>query len=182
MIERTKPADTLDIGTNGGEFANLAAAHGSRVVSIDTDVDALRVARLAAKQAHRNVLHMHVDFAAPTPALGWNGAECLSFDQRCHERFDLVLALAVMHHILVSGRIPMGEMLAKLAHYTRSWLLLEYIDPSDVMFATLARNRASDFSGLDSQAFERDLALHFDIEERVEVIPGRRTLYLCRRK
>ena len=182
MIGRIKPADTLDIGTNGGEFANLAAGHGSRVVSIDTDVDALRVARLAAKQTQRDVLHLHVDFAAPSPALGWSAAECLSFDQRCHEHFDLVLALAVMHHVLASGRIPMDEILAKLASYTRSWLLVEYIDPSDMMFATLARNCASDFCSLDSRAFERALARHFDVKETVDVIPGRRALYLCRRK
>lgn len=181
MLGRLKPADVLDVGTNGGEFANLAAGHGSRVVSIDTDVEALRVARQAAKLAGRDVLHLHVDFTAPTPALGWSGAECQSFDQRCHGRFDFVLALAVMHHVLVSGRIPLDEVLAKLARYTRSWLLVEYVDPSDVMFAALARERASDFSGLDAVAFERALARHFSVEEHVEVIPGRRALYLCRR-
>lgn len=181
MVGRLKPVDVLDVGTNGGEFANLAAGHGARVVSIDTDVEALRVARQAAKQAGRDVLHLHVDFTAPTPALGWSAAECLSFDQRCHGRFDLVLALAVMHHVLVSGRIPLQETLAKLASYTRSWLLIEYVDPSDVMFATLARERASDFSELDATVFERALTKHFRVEERLDVIPGRRALYLCHR-
>lgn len=181
MLDRIRPAHVLDVGTNGGEFANLAARGGSRVVSIDMDLDALRAARSAAVKQELQVLHLHVDFTAPTPALGWNGAECLSFDQRARGAFDLVLALAVLHHVLVSGRIPLDEALSKLASYTRSHLIIEYVDPTDVMFGALARERRSDFSSLDRESFERAISRHFRIDEQVEIIPGRRTLYLCSR-
>lgn len=179
ILARLRPVWLLDIGTNGGEYANLAASHGCEVVSIDTDVDALRVARQASADAGRDVLHLHVDFAAPTPALGWNGAECQSFDQRCVGRFDLVMALAVMHHVLVAGRIPLEEAVAKLASYSRGHVLVEYVDRSDPMFDAMARQRGSDFSALDRAAFMNTLDRHFDIEECVEVIPNRRALFLC---
>lgn len=181
MIDCVRPAHVLDVGTNGGEFANLAARGGSRVVSIDMDLDALRAARSAAVKQDLQVLHLHVDFTAPTPATGWNGAECLSFDQRAQGAFDLVLALAVLHHVLVSGRIPLDETLSKMAIYTRSHLIIEYVDPSDVMFDALARERRSDFTWLNRESFERAIAKHFRIDEKVDIIPGRRTLYLCNR-
>ncbi len=180
MLKLASPTEVLDIGTNGGEFANLAASLGGRVVSIDSDGDALRIARRAARDAGRHVLHLRVDFTAPTPAIGWNGVECLSFDDRCRGRFDLVMALAVMHHVLVSGGIPLDDMVAKMASYTRGWLLIEYVDPADTMFSSLARQRAVEYSSLDDMAFERALARHFSVVRRTEVIPGRRTLYLCR--
>jgi hypothetical protein len=149
------------------------------VVSIDTDIDALRLARSSAEKEGLQILHLHIDFTAPSPPLGWNGAECLSFDQRARDRFGLVLVLAVLHHILISGRIPLDEALNKLASYTQSRLIIEYIDPSDVMFQALASERGSDFSWLNIDVFEKALSQNFEIINKVEIIPGCRTLYQC---
>jgi SAM-dependent methyltransferase len=182
MLRHSGPGQVLDIGTNGGEYANLAATLGGDVVSIDNDIDALTVARLCARAAGLNMLHLLVDFAAPTPALGWNGAECLSFDARCAGAFDTVMALAVMHHVLVRGGIPLREFIAKLGTYTRRHLVIEYVDPLDVKFAEMARQRELDFRGTNVQAFETVLSSHFVIEDRVEIIPGRRTLFHCSRR
>ncbi len=182
MLQRSVPKQVLDVGTNGGEFANLSARLGAKVVSIDLDLDALRLARRSAKEEKLNILHLQVDFAAPTPALGWGQAECQSFDERAKGHFDLVLALAVMHHILVSGRIPLDEVLQRFAQYTKSHLIIEYVDPSDVMFNTLSRSRELDFSWLNRSSFEAALSLHFAVVHRSEIIPGKRELYLCRRQ
>jgi SAM-dependent methyltransferase len=179
MLRAASPRSLLDIGTNGGEYSNLAASQGCEVVSIDSDVGALRVARQAAAEAKLDVLHLLVDFTAPTPALGWNGVECQSFDQRCEKRFDLVMGLAVLHHVLVAGRIPLDEVLSKLASYTRRHMIIEYVDPSDEMFDAIAQQRATRFDGLTRDSFESALQRRFRIDEAVELIPGRRTLYLC---
>jgi SAM-dependent methyltransferase len=182
MLRHAGPGRVLDIGTNGGEYANLAATLGAEVVSIDNDIAALTVARQRARAAGLDMLHLLVDFAAPTPALGWNGAECLSFDARCNGAFDTVMALAVMHHVLISGGIPLGELIAKLRAYTRGQLVIEYVDPADVKFAELARARDLETGGTNRQTFEAAVEAHFKIEERVEVIAGHRALYRCSRR
>lgn len=181
MLKRTVSLQMLDIGTNGGEYSNVAASLGHRVVSIDNDSDALSAARHSTRAASLDVLHLIVDFASPTPALGWNGAECQSFDQRCEGAFDLVMGLAVMHHILVSGGIPLQEMVAKLARYTRRELIIEYVDPSDPKFAEIAAQRGLNFSSLNRTVFETAVGRHFRIEEQVEIVPQHRCLYRCAR-
>jgi hypothetical protein len=182
MLNRLRPKDVLDVGTNGGEFANIAATSGSRVVSIDTDLEALRSAYTSAADKGLQILHLNVDFAASSPAMGWGGSECLSFDQRAEQAFDMVLFLAVLHHVLVAGRIPLSEILAKVASYTRSHLIIEYVDPSDKMFSALAIERQIDFSFFSREMFIKELTRHFDILEAEEIIPARRTLYLCVKK
>lgn len=182
MLRAIGPGMLLDIGANGGEFSNMAARLGFDTVSIDNDVDALAIARRAAIDAGLDVLHLLVDLAAPTPATGWNGAECQSFDARATGRFDAVMALAVMHHVMVAGGIPLAELLAKLAAYTRRELIIEYVDPCDPMFAEIARQRGRDFSALDPSSFEAALTTHFTIEEHVEIIEGRRSMYRCKRR
>jgi hypothetical protein len=114
--------------------------------------------------------------------MGWGGSECLSFDQRAEQAFDMVLFLAVLHHVLVAGRIPLSEILAKVASYTRSHLIIEYVDPSDKMFSALAIERQIDFSFFSREMFIKELTRHFDILEAEEIIPARRTLYLCVKK
>ncbi len=181
MLQRTAPRQLLDVGTNGGEFANLAARLGAKVVSIDLDLDALRLARQSAQEHSLDILHLHVDFTSPTPAIGWGGAECLSFDERARGSFDLVMALAVIHHLLVAGRIPLEEIIQRLAQYTRDYLIIEYVDTSDEMFTALCRDRDSDFSWFDRNSFESVISLNFTVVDRVEIIPDRRALYLCQR-
>ena len=182
MLEVAAPRQVLDVGTNGGEFANLAAQLGSKVVSIDLDLDALRVARRSAQEQGLDVLHLQVDFTSPTPALGWGQAECLSFDERARESFDLVMVLAVIHHVMVDGRIPLEEIILRLAQYSRGYLLIEYVDPSDEMFATLCRDRGGDFSWLDRRVFEAVVKMRFNVIDQTEIIPGRRALYLCKKQ
>lgn len=181
-LKSSPPAPLLDIGTNGGEFANLAASNRYGVVSIDNDPGALTIARAAARRAGLPVLHLVVDFASPTPALGWCGRECQSFDQRCEAHFEVVMALAVAHHIMVAGGIPLDELVAKLARYTRRELWIEYVDPRDVKFAQIATRHQLDFSGLNDKGFECALRRHFDIAERVPLIESSRTLYRCMRR
>lgn len=182
MLQVAAPRQVLDVGTNGGEFANLAARLGAKVVSIDLDLDALRVARRSAQEQGLDVLHLQVDFTSPTPALGWGQAECLSFDERARESFDLVMALAVIHHVMVAGRIPLEEIILRLSQYSREYLIIEYVDPSDDMFATLCRDRDGDFSWLDRSTFEAAVKMRFNVIDRTEIIPGRRALYLCKKQ
>lgn len=57
-------------------------------------------------------------------------SECPSFLERAEGKFDLVLMLAVVHHLIVSERVPLADILALVARLTRCWLLIEYVDQS----------------------------------------------------
>ena len=168
------------MGANEGRFSFLAARQGASVVAIDTDpAVAGNVWREASAQG-LDVLPLVVDLTRPTPALGWRNQECASFLDRARGSFDLVMMLAVIHHMLVSERIPLGELLRLAAELTRGYLLIEFVAPSDPMFIRIARGREMLHQDLTRNAFEAAASVHFDLVKAQPVDGLDRCLYLYR--
>ncbi|MDP9269079.1 MAG: class I SAM-dependent methyltransferase [Acidobacteriota bacterium] len=171
----------LDVGCNTGFFSFLAAERaGTSVVALDYDPEVVdRVFREAQKR-NANVLPLVVDLTRPSPAMGWRNTEAASFLDRARGRFDLVLMLAVIHHMLVSERIPLEDIVDLAADLTRDAAVIEYVDPSDAMFRRLTRGRDALHSGLTRASFEQAVARRFHIARSQE--QGTRTLYFLRKK
>ena len=80
-----------------------------------------------------------LDLADPSPALGWRTLERPSFVERV--RPDLVLCLAVIHHLALSNTVPFDEIVAFL-HDFGAPLVVEMPHRDDPMAARLlARKR-----------------------------------------
>lgn len=180
-LTRTAPATVLDVGCNTGFFSLDAARKGAEVVAIDYDEAVVDRVWRAASAQNLNVLPLVVNLARPTPALGWRDSECQSFLDRAHGRFDLVLMLAVIHHMMVTERIPLDEVLRLAADLTRRAAVIEYVDPRDPMFRQIARGRDHLHSSLTVDAFVAAAERYFAVEHSVEVNPTRR-LFLLRKK
>jgi SAM-dependent methyltransferase len=169
----------LDIGANVGVFSRIAAASGARVVAWDADVEATERAWLDARAEQADVLPLVADFARPTPATGWNNGETLSLLDRSRGRFDMVMMLAVLHHVLVHDQIPL-ELVAKLTReLTRSWLLVEWVGPEDGKFRSLSRGRDLLYRELTEAAFLATFGRYFVPVRRV-VLENGRSLHLLR--
>jgi SAM-dependent methyltransferase len=176
------PEWVLDVGCNTGHFSALAAASGASVVAIDSDEVAVGQAWRRAVAGDLAMLTLVVDLARPSPAVGWRNAECSSFLDRAAGRFDGVLMLAVVHHLLVGERIPLREIAAMAAFLCRKVLVIEYVGKDDVMFRRIARGRESLFQDLDRTAFENALLPYFSVA-RVEHLPDSdRSLYTWTRR
>ena len=171
----------LDVGCNTGFFSFLAAERaGTQVVALDYDPEVVDRVFREAKRRSANVLPLVVDVTRPSPATGWRNAEAASFLERARGRFDLVLMLAVIHHMLVSERIPLEDILDLAADLTRDAVVIEYVDPSDVMFRRLTRGREALHADLTRASFEQALARRFVVVRAQE--QGTRTLYFLRKK
>lgn len=180
VVARSRIREVLDVGCNTGHFSLLAARAGARVVAIDSD--AVVVGRLyrAARAAGAGVLPLVVDFSRPSPATGWRNAECRSFLQRARGRFDLVLMLAVVHHLAVTERVPLPELAGAAAELTRSLLLIEFVAFEDPQFQSLLRGRDALHRDWTFEAFARAFASSFELLERRECSKTR-SLCLMRR-
>src|SRR4029079_18892899 len=55
------------------------------------------------------ILPLVVDLADPSPGLGWAGAERAPFGARAHA--DVVLALALVHHLAIGRNVPLPRLL-----------------------------------------------------------------------
>jgi SAM-dependent methyltransferase len=177
-----KPARVLDAGANIGHFSALAAQAGAEVVAVDLDPVCVGAIWRRAREQNLNILPLVVNLARPSPALGWRNGECPSFLDRATGAFDSVLMLALVHHLLVTERIPLEEILRLAAELTNSLLIIEFIAPEDRMFQRLTRGRAHLHAALDVTVFEKVSATHFEIVKSLALPDTQRRLYCLKRK
>jgi SAM-dependent methyltransferase len=181
-LRQHQPKRVLDVGANTGHFSAMAARSGAAVVSIDYDLGCIGLLWQRAQAQSLDILPLAVDLARPSAAKGWRNRECISFLQRADGAFDALLMLAVLHHLLVTERIPLGEVLDLAAELTRRWLIIEFIAPGDEMFQTLTRGRDHLHATLNQQGFERACRQRFQVLRSQHLEGTQRWLYLLEKK
>jgi len=164
-----------DLGCNTGEYSRLAAEHADRVIAMDGDH--LAVERLYAalkSEGDEKILPLLIDLAAPTPGLGWRGTERQALHDRGHP--DLVLALALMHHMIIACHIPLDDWIDWLASLGGD-LVIEWVGKDDPMVKKLLRNKDDRYADYTQDNLERALGRHWDITAREDLAGGTRVLY-----
>ncbi len=167
-----------DLGCNTGEYARQLADWSAYVVAIDADEAAVdRVYHELAAERRTGILPLVSNVANMSPSQGWRQTERLSLLDR--GRPDLVVCLALAHHLVIGANVPVSELIGLMADLTDE-LLIEFVDRSDPMVQRLLRNREDTFAEYTRQGFERQLARGFRIECTEELAGGRRVLYYAR--
>jgi hypothetical protein len=123
-----------------------------------------------------------VDFARPSPAVGWCNSENPSFLDRARGSFDAVLMLALVHHLLVTERIPLNQVFSLAAEMTTDLLIVEFVGPADPMFRRLLRGRAQLFEGFSREVFEDAFQEEFSLIRSQQLGQADRWIYLLRKK
>jgi len=163
---------TWDLGCNDGSYARVAAEHAALVVAVDADhatVDGL----YRALGGRTDILPLVMSVTDPSPDLGWRGRERASLERRGTP--DLVLALALVHHVAITGNVPVASFLDWLRSLDCA-LVIEFPDREDPMVQRLLSGKTETANpDYDRATFERALGDRFEIE-RTERL-GTRTLY-----
>ncbi len=174
-IATEKPAVVWDIGCNTGQFSRIAAAGCRQVLAMD--IDHVAVERLFLdKDTQDNILPLLQNVADPSPNWGWRN--CERGDLQSRSRPDMVLCLALIHHVVITANIPLAEFIDWLAGLTDR-LVIEYVSRKDDKVKTLLRNKEDKYQDYSRESLEENLARHFRIVQQQEVNNGDRTLYLC---
>jgi SAM-dependent methyltransferase len=181
-LAEVAPRRVLDVGCNTGHYSVLSAKAGAGVVAVDGDAAVCGRVWRGAREARLDVLPLVVNIAQPTPATGFLNQECPSFLERASGGFDLVLMLAVLHHILVTERVPLRDALRLAARLTRDAVVIEFVPPADPMFKRIARGREHLHQDLTREAFEAACDECFTIVRREAAEHSSRTMYLLRRR
>jgi len=179
-LEVARPVAVLDLGCNTGRYSIQAAKAGAKCVAIDGDAACIDILWRRAKEGGLDILPLVVDLARPSPAMGWNYQEETPFLERVRGRFDMVFALALIHHLLVRKRIPLKSIVSFLSQQTTKWALVEWVSPSDTQFQRLAGENSKLYQNLNHEDFENYLGTHFAIESKKQLDGGTRTIYLLR--
>lgn len=175
-VLRQRRSLVWDIGCNDGRYSRIAAEGAGYTIALDADrgvVDRLYQALRA--EGVTTILPLVGDVADPSPALGWLGRERLPLAER--GRPDLVLGLALVHHLVIGCTIPLRSLVDWFADLGGE-LVVEFPERDDVMVERLlARKRDGAHPDYDRTSFEETLRTRFAILHTAELPGGTRTMY-----
>jgi hypothetical protein len=172
-----KPALVWDLGGNTGVFSREAASSGALTVSFDIDPAAVEQNyRTVKTKKEQNILPLVLDLTNPSPALGWDNSERDSFGTR--GPVDMVLALAVIHHLAISNNVPLPQLAEFFASHCRRWLVIEFVPKSDSQVQKLLTSREDIFPNYTREGFESAFSSSFIIQRSESVRDSERTIFL----
>jgi len=180
FVRSVAPATVWDIGANTGAYSRVAREEAPLVISFDIDPAAVeRNYRQVRARQETGVLPLLLDVTNPSPALGWAHRERMSLAERGPA--DLVMALALVHHLAIGNNVPLEHVAAFLSELAEN-LVIEFVAKSDSQVHRLLRNRADVFPSYTKEGFEAAFGERFEIEACARVADADRWLYRMRRR
>jgi hypothetical protein len=122
IVKNLKPSSILELAGNQGILSMLLVDElpGVPVICTDYDENAVDIMYQRLKERNINVYPALLDFMYPT---------LIAFGANPSDRFraDVVLALAVSHHLLLNGCMPIEVVFRTLSSYSRKYVLVEFM-------------------------------------------------------
>jgi hypothetical protein len=179
-LSKINPRIIWDLGANAGFFSRIAAETGAYVISSDIDPAAVELNYRQVKDTNQeNILPLVLDLTNPSPSIGWQNRERDSFLQRGPA--DVVLALALVHHIAISNNVPL-ERVAEFFAGCGDWLIVEFVPKNDSQVQKLLRSRVDIFTDYTRTGFELAFGQWYIIQSSSVIRDSERWLYLMKRK
>ena len=170
-----------DLGCNDGRFSHIASAHADSVVAADADplvVD--RLYQSLKSEKNTKISPLYIDLADSGGGVGWRGMERPGFFGRGSP--EVVLYLAVIHHMAITHNVPLGSQIDMLAELTPE-LVIEFPHDDDPMVQRLLRNKRDGIHADYTLAvFENLLKARFDVRSSKLLDGGTRTIFHATRR
>lgn len=176
----------IDVGGNDGTFARTVLSDVKDVLVTDIDSNAVGYNyHQVQKNGEQNMLPFVCDVLQPAPGIGFNNTERNSLIERLKNYApDVTLALALIHHITLSGNVPFEKSAEFFAKFSTN-LIIEFPKREDSWVESLLvrkREFINHFDFYNEADFEKGYTQYFSIEKK-EVIHGtHRVLYLLKAK
>lgn len=176
----TQLKTAADLGANEGEFSKLAAGKNINTVAADFDPYCINnLYRHIKKHGVTNIQPVILDLSTPSPANGLNYAERSTFSQRLN--VDIVLALAVIHHLAIGKNIPMDKIASFFAAIA-PYLLIEFVPKQDPKTQLLLQHKKDLYPHYTEAGFRAAFEQVYTIEKQLTVPHSDRVLFLLKRK
>lgn len=173
LLKALRPETFLDVGCNRGWFSELAALQGSQVVAIDIDEPSINTLYRRVRASKISVLPLVMDICTPTPPHGVMHARPQA---QSRLRADLVLALALTHHLVFKRGLTFEAIAKQLASFTKKWLVVEFVPPDDQYVSKWMNDR---FAWYRLEGFVSALQTFFKRIEVIDSSPSPRLLLFC---
>lgn len=178
FIAQVTPVPELcfDLGANDATITDIAADCGVYCVAFDLDMASVQ---RAYHSSRARVLPLVQDLANPSPGIGWGCVERKSLFDRGPA--NLVLALALVHHLRITNQVPLPQIAATLARLGE-WAIVEFVPKEDSQVQRLLRSRPDIFEDYTIDGFNEAIAQHFEVIATQPVTESLRSIFLLRRR
>ena len=165
-----------DLGCNDGRYTRIAAAEAEYTVAVDADAAVVEALYRALRaEGSETILPLIGNVADPSPGLGWRGEERRPLAYRSPP--DLTLCLALVHHVSLTGNVPVRAFLDWLAELGTE-VVIEFPTRDDPMVRRLLDRKGPGANpDYETEAFERALDERWRVERREALPSGTRILY-----
>lgn len=185
-VSELKPETIIDVGGNDGTFVRKLTYQPIEALVCDVDNNAVdENFKLLKQNEETHITPFVLDVSQPTPAIGFNNKERLSFlDRIADYKPDVTMALALIHHMSISSNIPFSMSAEFFAKFSDT-LIIEFPHREDSWVERLLRSKVdfeSYFDFYDRENFEKAYLKLFNLVEKIEVKEAQRTLYLLKRR
>lgn len=176
-LEKINVRSAVDLGANTGVFSRLVAAKSIPCIATDADPYCIDEMYRLLRNEHGQYIHPLIsDLANPAPSIGLNNTERSSFLDRIRGT-ELVMALALVHHLSIAKNIPLEMVAALFDGITGKYLIIEFVPRHDVKVQLLLSGREDIFKDYNPNQFEKSFFRHFRLLEKQEISDSGRILY-----
>ena len=185
-MDSIRPERIIDIGGNDGTFVRKLNSNVKTALVCDIDNNAVDFNHKTMKlNKEQFMLPFVIDVLNPSAAIGLNNKERDSFLNRIKSLApDVTLALAVIHHMSLSGNVPFRESAKFFSSFSKH-LIIEFPKREDSWVQRLLNNKAdfkNHFDFYNSNNFENTFSDYFEIVEKETILNSERVLYLLKKK
>ena len=179
FLDQVKPRTVWDLGSNNGAFSRIVSGRGIDTVAFDKDPAAVdNNYRQMRENGDKYLLPLLQDLTNPSAAIGWAHKERDSLASR--GPVDMVLALALVHHLAISNNVPLDDVASFLASLCRH-LIIEFVPKEDSQVQKLLASRDDIFCDYHQTGFETAFSRYFSIRTSVQLEGSCRKLYWMER-
>ena len=185
-VSDVNPKTLIDIGGNDGTFVRKLKHKLDLALVNDIDNNAVDFNHKTMKlNKEVTMLPFTLDVLAPSPAIGLNNKERDSFLDRIGALApDVTLALAVIHHISLSGNVPFQRSAEFFSQFSK-YLIVEFPKREDSWVQRLLKSKLdfeNYFNWYTIENFKQAYTEFFDIVEEEQIKDSERVLLFLKHK
>jgi hypothetical protein len=185
-ISKINAQTVIDIGGNDGTFVRKISHQLTQALVCDIDANSVDLNHKTIKeQKETHITPFVLDVLNPSAAIGFQNNERFSFLNRISAFSpDATLALAVIHHMSLSGNIPFERSADFFASFSNH-LIIEFPDRDDSWVQRLLNSKADFkdyFDFYNQENFEMSYLKVFALIEKISIPNSKRVMYFLKKK
>lgn len=184
LIKEVSPETVIDLAGNMGWYGSYLCNELKYSVIMDTDYSCIdNLWRRCRDMNMTNVIPVYMSICSPTLSyyrdepIEQSGITAWRKAAVDRLRADLVIALAVIHHLVFRQQLTFEEIINQFWLFSNRYLLIEFVCQEDQYITDFKK---VGFEWYTKENFQKSLEKKFVIIEEAESTPNEtRTMYLC---